>query len=147
MKKNLLPLILGSFLFLLFGFQSSMAQEKKTSKVHITITEDDKVTSDTTFELAEGQELFSNPKHPYTEALMSAVPVPDPDYKAEQIVLEGDVPSPLNPPSGCYFHPRCHYAKRICRDESPIYSDLGDEHFVACHFAESLHLRPIRIGD
>jgi peptide/nickel transport system ATP-binding protein len=98
-------------------------------------------------ELAEGQELFSNLKHPYTEALMSAVPVPDPDYKAEQIVLEGDVPSPLNPPSGCYFHPRCHYAKKICRDESPIYSDLGDEHFVACHFAESLHLRPIRIGD
>jgi oligopeptide/dipeptide ABC transporter ATP-binding protein len=98
-------------------------------------------------ELAEGQELFSNPKHPYTEALMSAVPVPDPGYKAEQIVLEGDVPSPLNPPSGCYFHPRCRYAKGICRDDSPAYDDLGDEHFVACHFAESLDLRPIHIVD
>jgi peptide/nickel transport system ATP-binding protein len=98
-------------------------------------------------ELAEAQELFANPKHPYTEALMSAVPVPDPDYYVEQILLEGDVPSPLNPPSGCYFHPRCHYAKRICSDESPVYSDLGDEHFVACHFAESLQLRPIRMGN
>jgi peptide/nickel transport system ATP-binding protein len=96
-------------------------------------------------ELAETQELFSNPKHPYTEALMSAVPVPDPDYQVEQIVLEGDVPSPLNPPSGCYFHPRCRYAKKICANEPPVYTDLGNEHFAACHFAESLQLRPIRI--
>jgi len=97
-------------------------------------------------ELAEAQELFSNPKHPYTEALMSAVPVPDPDYQVEQILLEGDVPSPLNPPSGCYFHPRCRYAKDICLNEPPVYSHLGEEHFVSCHLAESLSLQPIRIS-
>jgi len=95
-------------------------------------------------ELASAKDLFADPKHPYTEALMSAVPVPDPDYKAEQILLEGDVPSPLNPPSGCYFHPRCRYAKDLCTNEGPVYKDLGGEHFVACHFAESLKLRPIR---
>ena len=97
-------------------------------------------------ELSEAQELFSNPKHPYTEALMSAVPVPDPDYKAEHILLEGDVPSPLNPPSGCYFHPRCQYAKAICANEPPVYTDIGNEHFVACHFSDTLNLRPIRIN-
>ena len=92
-------------------------------------------------ELSEAQELFSDPKHPYTEALMSAVPVPDPDYKVEQILLEGDVPSPLNPPPGCYFHPRCRYAKDICANEAPAYIDTGNEHFVACHFWDSLSLR------
>lgn len=97
-------------------------------------------------ELAEAQVLFSNPKHPYTEALISAVPVPDPDYQVEQILLEGDVPSPLNPPPGCYFHPRCRYAKNICTNEPPVYYHMGDEHFVACHFAESLNLQPIRTG-
>jgi len=95
-------------------------------------------------ELAETEALFLNPKHPYTEALMSAVPVPDPDYKAEQILLEGDVPSPLNPPSGCYFHPRCRYAKDVCRNESPVYRDFGGEHFVSCHFADDLDLQPLR---
>lgn len=97
-------------------------------------------------EVAETEALFLNPKHPYTEALMSAVPVPDPDYKGEQILLEGDVPSPLNPPSGCYFHLRCRYAKKICRVESPLYRDLGNEHFVSCHFADTLSLQPIRTG-
>ncbi len=96
-------------------------------------------------ELAEAQKLFADPKHPYTEALMSAVPVPNPDFQMEQILLEGDVPTPLNPPPGCYFHPRCRYAKDVCSNESPVYTDLGDEHFVSCHFAESLNLRPIRI--
>ena len=91
-------------------------------------------------ELAKTEELFSNPKHPYTRALMSAVPVPDPDYQAKQILLEGDVPSPLNPPSGCYFHPRCRYAKNICTSDPPAYCNLGNEHFVACHFSESLNL-------
>ena len=95
-------------------------------------------------ELAETEALFLNPKHPYSEALMSAVPVPDPDYKVEQILLEGDVPSPLNPPSGCYFHPRCRYAKDICRNESPTYRDFGKEHFVSCHFADALDLQPLR---
>ena len=96
-------------------------------------------------ELAEAKELFANPKHPYTEALMSAVPVPDPDYQVKQILLVGDVPTPLNPPPGCYFHPRCRYAKDVCAKEAPVYGDLGGEHFVACHFSEALNLRPIRI--
>lgn len=97
-------------------------------------------------ELAETKALFSDPKHPYTEALMSAVPIPDPDYQLERIILEGDVPSPLNPPSGCYFHPRCRYRKDLCRNETPLYHDLGHEHFVACHFAEELKLMPLRTG-
>jgi len=94
-------------------------------------------------ELAATEELFGHPKHPYTEALMSAVPVPDPDYNMERILLEGDVPSPVNPPSGCYFHPRCRYAQEICKTEEPIYRDLGNEHFVKCHFADTLQLRPV----
>ena len=97
-------------------------------------------------EVAATEALFLNPKHPYTEALMSAVPVPDPDYKAQQIILEGDVPSPMNPPSGCYFHARCRYAEKICGVESPLYRDLGNEHFVSCHFADTLSLQPIRTG-
>jgi len=97
-------------------------------------------------ELVETEELFSNPRHPYTEALMSAVPVPDPDYKVERIILKGDVPSPVNPPSGCYFHPRCRYAQGICKTESPTYRDLGGEHFVTCHLADSLNLQPVRTG-
>ena len=97
-------------------------------------------------ELVKTEELFSNPKHPYTEALMSAVPVPDPDYNVEEIILTGDVPSPVNPPSGCYFHPRCRYAREICKTEAPAYRDLGGEHFVTCHFADSLNLKPIQTG-
>ncbi|MCK5554279.1 MAG: ABC transporter ATP-binding protein, partial [Deltaproteobacteria bacterium] len=95
-------------------------------------------------ELVDTKELFSNPKHPYTEALMSAVPVPDPDYNVDRLILKGDVPSPVNPPSGCYFHPRCRYAQGVCKTEAPAYRDLSDEHFVTCHFAESLNLQPIR---
>jgi oligopeptide/dipeptide ABC transporter ATP-binding protein len=97
-------------------------------------------------ELVETEELFSNPKHPYTEALMSAVPVPDPDFNVGRIILTGDVPSPVNPPSGCYFHPRCRYAQEICRVEAPAYRDLGGQHFVACHLADSLNLQPVRTG-
>ena len=97
-------------------------------------------------ELAKTEALFLDPKHPYTEALMSAVPVPDPSYQVDQILLEGDVPSPLNPPSGCYFHPRCRYAKKICSNEAPVYKDVGNEHFTACHFADTLKLQPIRTG-
>jgi peptide/nickel transport system ATP-binding protein len=95
-------------------------------------------------ELAEADALFMDPRHPYTEALMSAVPVPNPQYKVKQILLKGDVPSPLNPPSGCYFHPRCQYAKKICSKEIPPYRDIGNKHFVSCHFSDSLHLQPIR---
>ena len=95
-------------------------------------------------ELSTTEALFGNPKHPYTEALMSAVPVPDPDWNVERILLEGDVPSPVAPPPGCYFHPRCQYAKDICKTEAPQYRDLGDLHFVTCHFADMLNLQPIR---
>jgi peptide/nickel transport system ATP-binding protein len=94
-------------------------------------------------ELAQTERLFLSPKHPYSEAIMSAVPVPDPEYEVDQIVLEGDVPSPLTPPSGCYFHPRCRYAEPLCREESPPYRDVGKAHFVACHRADALNLRPI----
>ena len=97
-------------------------------------------------ELAETDELFANPKHPYTEALMSAVPVPDPDYNTERIHLEGDVPSAVNPPSGCNFHPRCSYSQAICKTDAPAYTDVGDNHFVTCHFADSLNLRPLSTG-
>jgi peptide/nickel transport system ATP-binding protein len=97
-------------------------------------------------ETAASEELFSNPKHPYTEALMSAVPLPNPDYDTEEILLEGDVPSPVNPPSGCYFHPRCRYTQSLCEQEAPIYRDLGGEHFVSCHLADSLRLRPVSDG-
>ena len=94
-------------------------------------------------ELAETEELFTHPMHPYTEALLSAVPVPDPDYKKERIILQGDVPSPINPPSGCYFHPRCPYAKEICANEAPQFIDMGAEHYVACHYAAELSLRGV----
>jgi oligopeptide/dipeptide ABC transporter ATP-binding protein len=97
-------------------------------------------------ELAETEELFLRPKHPYTEALLSAVPVPDPDYQAERIILQGDVPSPVNPPKGCRFHPRCSYAKDICGKEAPELGDLGGEHFVACHFARELSLRGVKVA-
>jgi peptide/nickel transport system ATP-binding protein len=95
-------------------------------------------------ELSRTDELFLNPKHPYTEALMSAVPVPDPDFKGEQITLKGDVPSPVNPPSGCTFHPRCNYAKNICKSDVPEYRNIGEEHFVTCHFADTLKLKSIQ---
>lgn len=96
-------------------------------------------------ELAATEELFSNPKHPYAEALMSAVPIPDPDYQTRRIKLEGDVPSPVNPPSGCSFHPRCQYAKEICSRNVPEYRDVGQEHFVTCHFGDILNLKSIQM--
>jgi peptide/nickel transport system ATP-binding protein len=95
-------------------------------------------------ELARTEELFLNPKHPYTEALMSAVPIPDPAFRTERITLTGDVPSPVNPPSGCTFHPRCNYAKDTCKTAVPEYRDMGEEHFVTCHFADTLNLRSIK---
>jgi oligopeptide/dipeptide ABC transporter ATP-binding protein len=95
-------------------------------------------------ELASTERLFADPRHPYTEALVSAVPVPEPDITVERIILEGDVPSPVNPPSGCHFHPRCRNAIDACRTQPPTYRDLGDEHFVACHRSEELKLQPAR---
>jgi peptide/nickel transport system ATP-binding protein/oligopeptide transport system ATP-binding protein len=86
-------------------------------------------------ELTDRDELFRNPRHPYTQALFSAIPVPDPRLKRERIILKGDVPTPLNPPSGCRFHTRCPIAQAICSEQEPEFRDLGGEHFVACHFA------------
>jgi oligopeptide/dipeptide ABC transporter ATP-binding protein len=85
-------------------------------------------------ELAERDELFANPLHPYTEALLSAVPIPDPTQRKERIVLQGDLPNPANPPSGCHFHTRCPYVQEICRQVAPPLQQHGDGHFAACHF-------------
>ena len=78
-------------------------------------------------------ELFEDPLHPYTKALFSAIPIPDPDLKREKILLKGDVPSPLNPPSGCRFHPRCPYAEELCETEEPMLIEANAGHNVACH--------------
>lgn len=97
-------------------------------------------------EVADTNDLFYNTKHPYTEALLSAVPQTDPKAKTDKIILKGEVPSPINTPTGCYFHPRCKYAKDICRRERPdiINVSKGDsDHFVACHFAKDLELRNV----
>jgi oligopeptide transport system ATP-binding protein len=85
-------------------------------------------------ELSSTSELYDNTQHPYTEALLSAVPIPDPTLKRQRIVLEGDVPSPFKPPVGCRFHPRCKYVKPICSQEEPELIDIRNGHFVACHF-------------
>lgn len=87
-------------------------------------------------EKAPKEELFKNPKHPYTKALFSAIPVPDPTVKMNRIVLEGDIPSPSNPPSGCKFHSRCRHCMEICKTQAPVYKDYGNDHFVACHLME-----------
>ena len=94
-------------------------------------------------EEATTEEVFHNLKHPYTEALMSAVPVPNPDHRTKRILLQGDVPSPINPPSGCHFHPRCRYAKEDCKINVPEYKELTPGHFVRCHFADQLDLQPV----
>lgn len=85
-------------------------------------------------ELAPTEELFANTLHPYTEALLSAIPVVDENDKRERILLEGDIPSPVNPPSGCKFHTRCRYCQQKCKEEVPQWTDVGNDHFVACHY-------------
>jgi peptide/nickel transport system ATP-binding protein len=91
-------------------------------------------------ELAAAEELYADPLHPYTEALLSAVPRTDPDHIPKRIILPGDVPSPADPPSGCKFHPRCRYAKDICSKEIPQWRELSNDHWVACHRADELTL-------
>ena len=94
-------------------------------------------------ELAETEKLYLQPKHPYTEALLSAVPKPDPRLEEDQIILTGEVANPANPPSGCYFHPRCQYARDRCRSETPALREVAPGRQVACHFAEELELRGV----
>lgn len=84
-------------------------------------------------EIADKEELYQNPAHPYTKALLSAIPIPDVDHQMKREILTGDVPSPLNPPSGCYFHTRCKCAVERCRTECPELRDVGEGHMVACH--------------
>ncbi len=103
-------------------------------------------------EYSTTSELFYNPKHPYTEALLSAVPKPDPRLRSTPIVLEGDVADPANPPSGCYFHPRCRFAVDRCKTETPQLREITPEHFVSCHRADELqlvgvsHTLPVALG-
>ena len=98
-------------------------------------------------ELAKTDDLYYTPQHPYSEALMAAVPKPDPRMRERPIKLPGEVASPINPPTGCYFHPRCRYAKDICATDAPPLKEVLPEHWAACHFAGELKLRGITTGD
>jgi oligopeptide/dipeptide ABC transporter ATP-binding protein len=93
-------------------------------------------------ELADKRQLFANPQHPYTEALLSAVPVAEPAAVSRRIVLQGDVPSPINPPAGCHFHPRCPYAVARCRSETPLLREVEPGHFAACHLRSGVIAQP-----
>jgi len=84
-------------------------------------------------EIAPKDIFFQKPLHPYSQALISAVPVPNPDYKNERILLTGDVPSPANPPTGCHFHPRCPKVMTICSKQEPVLREIEKNHFTACH--------------
>jgi peptide/nickel transport system ATP-binding protein len=91
-------------------------------------------------ELAATEDLFSTPKHPYTAALLSAVPEPDPRIRSRHLALQGEVANPAAPPSGCYFHPRCPYAVDVCRTQAPAWQEIAPSHFVGCHRAQELQL-------
>jgi len=94
-------------------------------------------------EMATTAELYERPRHPYTAALIAAVPVPDPRHRAGDVELKGEVPSPANPPSGYYFHPRCPHAVDVCRTQSPVLQEISPGHFVSCHRADELTLRGV----
>ena len=97
-------------------------------------------------EVGEGEEILRHPLHPYTEALVSAVPPADPDIHLNRIILEGDVPSPANPPPGCVFHPRCRYAEDICKNEEPELVEVEPDHYASCHFAKELTLQGVEVS-
>ncbi|MCB8945437.1 MAG: ATP-binding cassette domain-containing protein [Ardenticatenaceae bacterium] len=97
-------------------------------------------------EMAESIELYSQPLHPYTEALMSSVPRPNPRAKKERIIMEGDVADPGNPPPGCLFHPRCRYVQDRCKTEVPELREIKPDHYAACHFAGELELKGVAVG-
>jgi oligopeptide/dipeptide ABC transporter ATP-binding protein len=96
-------------------------------------------------ELAAAETMLQRPLHPYTEALVSAIPPADPDIRQNQIILTGDVPSPANPPSGCVFHTRCRYVQDVCKAEPPPLVEVEPDHFASCHFAKDLHLQGIEV--
>jgi peptide/nickel transport system ATP-binding protein len=96
-------------------------------------------------ETAPTAQLFASPRHPYTEALMSSVPIPDPRLRSERIVLQGEVADPANSPPGCHFHPRCKYAKPLCSQETPVQEEIAPAHFVRCHRARELTLRGVAV--
>lgn len=89
-------------------------------------------------EIAEKKDLFDSPLHPYTKALLSSIPVPNPTLQRERVMLSGDVPSPINPPTGCRFHTRCPFAVEKCKQEEPSLREIGNNHFVSCHFSEEI---------
>ena len=95
-------------------------------------------------EIADTEELYHNPKHPYTEALLSSVPNPQFNAQKQRIILSGEVPSPSKPPSGCYFHPRCRYATALCAEHEPALTEISPGHKVACHFADTLTLGGVK---
>lgn len=95
-------------------------------------------------EMAPTEELFYNPMHPYTEALMSAIPAADPDAVMQPLFLSGEIPNPANPPSGCYFHPRCRYVEERCKATTPEWKEYRPGHFMACHFVDTLALQGVR---
>ncbi len=94
-------------------------------------------------ELASTEALFFSPKHPYTEALLSAIPEVDPDQAMKPVTLHGEIPNPANPPPGCRFHTRCPYVKDVCKTDDPVWKEIEPEHFVACHFADTLELKGV----
>jgi len=98
-------------------------------------------------EFAPTKNLFEHPMHPYTESLLSAVPIADPTIQNERIPLEGEIPNPANPPSGCFFHTRCRYCTEKCKTEVPQYVEMEPEHYVACHRAQELTLRGFKYED
>jgi peptide/nickel transport system ATP-binding protein len=90
--------------------------------------------------MADSGDLFTNPLHPYTEALLSAIPNPDPDLRRRRTILQGEVASPSNPPSGCHFHPRCRFATEMCKQEVPEWREYTPGHFASCHRVTELDL-------
>ena len=96
-----------------------------------------------TVEFAETEELYFNPLHPYTEALLAAIPRTDPKTKKKRLILPGEVANPADPPPGCPFHPRCQYAQSVCKEEVPSWDEVSEGHFVKCHYGRDLSLRGI----
>lgn len=97
-------------------------------------------------EMGNVNALFTRPRHPYTEALLSAIPNPDPDLRMQRIILPGEVANPANPPSGCHFHPRCRYVVDRCKQEIPIWQEQAPGHFVACHRTHEIELLGVPLG-